>query len=186
MNIDKWRGRSVVDNTWVVGSLTMKVNPKGKSGSLLSPYIDDVLVQSDTIGNYTGMHDRENRPIYEDDLVMCEDGVYRIVRSPKTRELGMLLLFDVVRYPEYNSYALKMHRYTGVTASTKDIRNKLIRYIKSLDRDMLRKSELLGEVSDVKKQAMVVDVSEAKGDKQEYIKQVIQKYGTKEKSNGEG
>lgn len=186
MNIDKWRGRSVVDNTWVVGSLTMKVNPKGKSGSLLSPYIDDVLVQSDTIGNFTGMYDRENRPIFEDDLVMCEDGVYRIVRSPKTRELGMLLVFDIVRYPECELHTLKPHRYTGVTASTKDIRNKLSRYIKSLDRDMLRKSENMGEISEFKERVTVVDVSDVKGDKQEYLKQVIQKYGTKEKSNGEG
>lgn len=186
MNIDKWRARSVADNTWVVGSLTMKVNPKGKSGSLLSPYIDDVLVKPDTIGNFTGMHDRENRPIFENDLVMCEDEVYRIVRSPKTRELGMLLVFDVVRYPECGSYALKPHRYTGPTASTKTIYNKLLGNIKSLDRDMLRKSENMGEISEFKEQAAIVDISEAKGDKQEYVKQMVQKYGTKEKRNGEG
>ena len=44
----------------------------------------------------------------------------------------------------------------------------------------------MGEISEFKEQAAVVDISEVKGDKQEYVKQMVQKYGTKEKRNGEG
>lgn len=172
MILDKWRGKRVSDGEWVTGPLCMKVNPKGEEGSLLSPHIDGDLVQSATIGQCTGMHDKNHELIYEHDMIVLGDHAYRIVRNPKTKELGMLLVFDVVIYPGLSSISLKL----STQAKNKDVLKHLENHIKPIIRADMRKAEILGDVDSVRNRALVVDVSKAEGDKEEYIKSVIKEH----------
>ena len=171
MVLDNWRGKRVSDGEWITGSLCMKYNPKGEKGALLSPHIDGELVKSDTIGQCTGMHDKNHELIYEHDMIVLGDHAYRIVRNPKTKELGMLLVFDVVIYPELSSMALKLNE------GAKNMDNLADR-IEPIVRSDMRKAEILGDVDSVRNRALMVDVSKAKGDKEEYMKSVIKKHAS--------
>lgn len=172
MILDKWRGKRVSDGEWVTGPLCMKVNPKGEKGDLLSPHIDGDLVQSVTIGQCTGMQDKHHEFIYEHDMVLFEDHVYRVVRNPKNKELGLLLVFDAITYPGLSSNVLKLN----AQAKNKDVFNHLEKYIKPIVRADMRKAEILGDVDSMREQAVVVDVSKVSGDREEYVKSVIKEH----------
>lgn len=172
MILDKWRGKRVSDGEWVTGPLCMKVNPKGEKGDLLSPHIDGDLVQSVTIGQCTGMQDKHHEFIYEHDMVLFEDHVYRVVRNPKNKELGLLLVFDAITYPGLSSIALKL----SAQAKDKDVIKHLEKYIKPILRADMRKAEILGDVDSVREQALIVDVSKVSGDREEYVKSVIEEH----------
>lgn len=172
MILDNWRGKRVSDGEWVTGSLCMKVNPKGEKGALLSPHIDGELVKYDTIGQCTGMQDKHHEFIYEHDMVLFEDHVYRVERNPKNKELGLLLVFDAVTYPGLSSIALKL----SAQAKNKDVLKHPEKYIKPILRADMRKAEILGDVDSVRNRALVVDVSKVEGDKEEYMKSVIKEH----------
>ena len=172
MILDNWRGKRVSDGKWVTGPLCMKVNPKGEKGDLLSPHIDGDLVQSVTIGQCTGMQDKHHEFIYEHDMVLFEDHVYRVVRNPKNKELGLLLVFDAITYPGLSSIALKL----SAQAKNKDVIRHLEKYIKPILRADMRKAEILGDVDSVREQAVMVDVSRVSGDREEYVKSVIEEH----------
>lgn len=172
MILDKWRGKRVSDGEWVTGPLCMKVNPKGEKGDLLSPHIDGDLVQSVTIGQCTGMQDKHHEFIYEHDMVLFEDHVYRVVRNPENKELGLLLVFDAITYPGLSSIALKL----SAQAKNKDVLKHLEKHIKPIVRADMRKAEILGDVDSMREQAVMIDVSKVSGDREEYVKSVIEKH----------
>ncbi len=88
----KFRGLSVEGNTWQEGNL---VYVQDAESDKLHPYIvcsygPDTFtwdeVEPETVGRFTGLHDRNRRGIYEGDIVRFEDlsvvcfrsGVYRV------------------------------------------------------------------------------------------------------------
>lgn len=83
--IIKFRGKRIKDGKWIYGNLadySMKVfnttiEKKVIFGNIVSFatdnfgfVVDDCAVDPETIGQFTGLRDKDSRPIYEGDIVM--------------------------------------------------------------------------------------------------------------------
>lgn len=81
----KFRGKRIKDGKWIYGNLadySMKVfnttiEKKVIFGNIVSFatdnfgfVVDDCAVDPETIGQFTGLRDKDSRPIYEGDIVM--------------------------------------------------------------------------------------------------------------------
>lgn len=168
MVLDNWRGKRVSDGEWITGPLCMKFNPKGEKGALLSPHINEELIVPKTLGQCTGMHDKRHKFIYEDDMVVLGDHAYRVVRHPETKEFGLFLIFDIVEHPGLHATAFKLHKLLIDLEKAAD-------HIQPMVRAEMREALIIGECETILKNAMVIDTSKAKGDKEVYIKSFIEK-----------
>ena len=107
-----FRGRRINDNVWVYGFLAGPCQIIEQNGVTLH------VVDPSTIGQYTGVHDRDGRRIFEDDLVYTNGQPVQF----RTIDLGVTDCpspshTGVVKYDEdlcqFNiSHAtMKMHQY---------------------------------------------------------------------------
>ena len=82
----KFRGKSVDNNEWVYGDLIHIGNGciiyqgsqsdyqiTNKTGVAIELFDDEVsVVRPETLGQFTGLCDKDEKEIYEDDILMCE------------------------------------------------------------------------------------------------------------------
>ena len=61
-------------------------------------------------------------------------------------------------------------------AKNLDVFKHLEKYIKPIVRADMRKAEILGDVDSMREQAVMVDVSKVSGDREEYVKSVIEEH----------
>lgn len=149
MSLLLYRGITVDNDEVVMGMLSLK------NGN--EPYIGGCRVKPETVNQCTGMFDRNHISVYEDDLISYNDLVYRIVRNPKDKSLGKLLLFDLVRNKD-NVIALKLHKPLIPIEELPD-------HIESLDRAFVRSAEIIGDIYTFSRNAKMIDASKVTGDK---------------------
>ena len=80
----KFRGKRIKNGEWVYGDLRQEnsgrkvimtnLNTWGDNPDDIDPYGEDVIVNPDTVGQYTGLKDRNGQDVYEGDLLRTTEG----------------------------------------------------------------------------------------------------------------
>ena len=92
MRTIKFRGKRSDNGIWIDGDLVTNLTPKGKMTKYPAIHtiygtIGTFFVQPETVGQFTGLHDRNGKEIYEGDIVNFDDTTYNPYASSYTGEV---------------------------------------------------------------------------------------------------
>ena len=101
-----FRGKRVDTGGWAFGCLVQKPDQTAYIGSYdeQGSYWDWVLVDSATIGQYTGLDDRNGKRIFEDDVVKYGNTIHRVVFEQRNDAAYFGLLYDELETAPFGYY----------------------------------------------------------------------------------
>lgn len=120
MRIIKFRGKRFDNGEWVVGDL--EYNPRKQLARIHTydndgDYLNQHIVDSDTVGQFSGLTDHFGKEIYEGDMLICPD--------------VPTISLEVYYNPKRGSFCLAEHTHTeGVFPGTTPLGELLLYYPK--------------------------------------------------------
>lgn len=89
----RFRGRDI-DNEWLSGgSIDCTKNQDGK---IIDVWINGVKVNLETIGQYTGIKDKNGKRIYEGDIVEVSDDTYISIGVIEYSEISLAFMCNIL------------------------------------------------------------------------------------------
>lgn len=120
MRVIKFRGKRFDNGEWVVGDL--EYNPRKQLARIHTydndgDYLNQHIIDSDTVGQFSGLTDHFGKEIYEGDMLICPD--------------VPTISLEVYYNPKRASFCLAEHTHTeGVLPGTTPLGELLLYYPK--------------------------------------------------------